>query len=114
MDLSNTSQSGQFDEVEKISIILGAETHDAFIQIIGSIKINNYDENLFEKGIERKEELAVKIKEIKNFKAEDVLDSIIFIDGHEYGKLKEFDQYKETSTNSKLFLSIYQLIDFTL
>lgn len=99
MDLSNTSQSGQFDEVEKISIVICSETHDAFIQIIGSIKINNYDENLFEKGIERKEELALKIKGIKNYKAEDVLDSIIVIDGHEYGNLKEFDQYKETSTN---------------
>ena len=94
VDFSNRGQSGQLDEVEKISIIIGAETHDAFIQNIGSIKIDNYDENLFEKGIEHKEEIAVKIKGIKKYKAEDVLDSIIVIDGHEYGNFKEVDPYQ--------------------
>lgn len=94
VDLSNNGQSGQLGEIEKISIIIGAETHDAFIQNIGNIKIDNYDENYFEKGIERKEEIAVRIKGIEKYQTEDVLDSIIVINGHEYGNFKEVDPYQ--------------------
>jgi len=94
VDLSKKEESGQFDDVKNISIIIGDEVHDVIIKNIESINIDIYDYNSFEKGIEHKEEIAVKIKGKKEFKAEDVLDSVIVIDGHEYSNFKEVDPYQ--------------------
>ena len=99
VDLSNRKQIKKLDEIEKISIVIGDEKHDAFIKKTVSNQRDGFDGRSFEKGIEHKEELAVRIQGIKEYKVEDVLDSVIVIDGHEYGNFKEVDPYQRDKHN---------------
>ena len=92
VDLSNNKKNGQLDKEDKISIIIGDQEYDVFVKNMHFVNDNN--KKSFKKGIEHKDELAVKIKGIKEFKTEHILDSVIVISGQEYGNFKEVDPYQ--------------------
>lgn len=92
VDLSNSQKNGPLDKEDKISIIIGDEEYDFWVRNLESVNYNN--NKSFENGIEHKDELAVKIKGIKELKTEHILDSVIVIGGQEYGNFQEVDPYQ--------------------